>query len=44
MNKVKNLNVELLDLPFFESFYLLTKARYIVLSISTFSFLGQIEC
>ena len=42
MNKVKNLNVELLDLPFFESFYLLTKASYIVLSISTFSFLGML--
>jgi hypothetical protein len=42
LNKVNNNNVTLIDSNFLDSFYLLTKATYIVLSVSTFSFLGTL--
>ena len=42
MKKIKSNNVILLDIPFFESFYILSKARYIVLSISSFSILATL--
>ena len=42
MKKIKSSNVILLDIPFFESFYILSKATYIVLSISSFSILATL--
>lgn len=42
MNKINNENVILLDLPFLESFYILTKANYILLNPSTFSLLATL--
>ena len=42
LSKINYNNVHLLDISFLDSFYLLTKAKYIILSISTFSFLGML--
>jgi hypothetical protein len=42
LNKINYDNIHLLDISFLDSFYLLTKAKYIILSISTFSFLGML--
>ena len=42
LSKINYDNVHLLDTSILDSFYLLTKAKYIILSISTFSFLGML--
>lgn len=40
LNDKINDNIKILDIPWWEAFYCLTKSRYTVLSISTFSFMG----
>ena len=42
MRKINNKNVILLDLPFLESFYILSKSKFNILSTSTFSFLATL--
>jgi hypothetical protein len=42
LNDVSLHNVEILDIPYWEALYCLTKSRYTVLNISTFSMLGSL--
>jgi len=40
LDDIKNDNIKILDIPWWDAFYCLTKSRYTVLSMSTFSFMA----
>jgi hypothetical protein len=42
VDKINNDDVKILSIPWWESFYILTKSRYNILSLSTFSFLASL--